>query len=66
MATEFLDNFDVAVIGAGHAGIEAALSAARLGMRTVIFSISLDEKDFFVYNYKKDYRKRTQNYESGN
>lgn len=42
MATEFLDNFDVAVIGAGHAGIEAALSAARLGMRTVIFSISLD------------------------
>ena len=38
----FLDNFDVAVIGAGHAGVEAAVSAARLGMRTVIFSISLD------------------------
>ena len=38
----FLDNFDVAVIGAGHAGIEAALASARLGMRTVIFSISLD------------------------
>ncbi len=42
MSERFLDNFDVAVIGAGHAGIEAALSAARLGMRTVIFSISLD------------------------
>lgn len=42
MSIDFLDNFDVAVIGAGHAGIEAALSAARLGMRTVIFSISLD------------------------
>ena len=42
MAAEFLDSFDVAVIGAGHAGIEAALAAARLGMRTVIFSISLD------------------------
>ena len=42
MSEKFLDNFDVAVIGAGHAGIEAALSAARLGMRTVIFSISLD------------------------
>ena len=42
MSGKFLDNFDVAVIGAGHAGIEAALSAARLGMRTVIFSISLD------------------------
>jgi len=35
-------NFDVAVIGGGHAGIEAALAAARLGMKTVMFSISLD------------------------
>ncbi len=35
-------NFDIAVIGAGHAGIEAALASARLGLRTVIFSISLD------------------------
>ena len=33
---------DVAVIGAGHAGIEAALAAARLGMETVCFSINLD------------------------
>lgn len=40
--TDFLDNYDVAVIGGGHAGIEAALAAARLGMKTVIFSISLD------------------------
>lgn len=35
-------NYDVAVIGGGHAGIEAALAAARLGMKTVLFSISLD------------------------
>ncbi len=34
--------FDVAVIGAGHAGIEAALAAARLGMKTACFSINLD------------------------
>ncbi len=34
--------YDVAVIGAGHAGIEAALAAARLGMRTVCFTINLD------------------------
>ena len=34
--------YDVAVIGAGHAGIEAALAAARLGCRTVIFTINLD------------------------
>lgn len=37
-----LGTYDVAVIGAGHAGCEAALAAARLGMKTVIFSISLD------------------------
>ena len=34
--------YDVAVIGAGHAGCEAALAAARLGMKTLVFSISLD------------------------
>ena len=33
---------DVAVIGAGHAGIEAALAAARLGCRTILFTINLD------------------------
>ena len=33
---------DVAVIGAGHAGIEAALAAARLGLRTILFTINLD------------------------
>jgi tRNA uridine 5-carboxymethylaminomethyl modification enzyme len=41
--TEFsAGQFDIAVVGAGHAGIEAALSAARLGLRTVIFTINLD------------------------
>lgn len=35
-------HYDVAVIGAGHAGIEAALSAARLGCRTVMFTINMD------------------------
>ena len=34
--------YDVAVIGAGHAGCEAALAAARMGMKTVMFSISLE------------------------
>ena len=33
---------DIAVIGAGHAGIEAALAAARLGLRTILFTINLD------------------------
>lgn len=35
-------NFDIAVIGAGHAGIEAALAGARLGLSTVCFTINLD------------------------
>ena len=34
--------FDVAVIGAGHAGIEAALASARLGSKTVVFTINMD------------------------
>ena len=34
--------FDIAVIGAGHAGIEAALAAARMGLKTVCFTINLD------------------------
>ena len=34
--------FDIAVIGAGHAGIEAALAAARMGMKTLCFTVNLD------------------------
>ena len=36
------EKYDVAVIGAGHAGIEAALSSAKLGCKTIIFTISMD------------------------
>ena len=38
----FAGEYDVAVIGAGHAGCEAGLAAARLGMKTLVFSISLE------------------------
>ena len=38
----FADNYDVIVIGAGHAGIEAALASARLGVKTAVFTINLD------------------------
>ncbi len=36
------DQYDVAVVGAGHAGCEAVLAAARLGFRTVLFTVSVD------------------------
>ena len=38
----WMDQYDVCVVGAGHAGIEAAVAAARLGMRTALFTLSLD------------------------
>ncbi|MBQ8768542.1 MAG: tRNA uridine-5-carboxymethylaminomethyl(34) synthesis enzyme MnmG [Oscillospiraceae bacterium] len=40
--TYFAGQCDIAVIGAGHAGIEAALAAARLGCKTILFTINLD------------------------
>ena len=42
MSTYPMGSCDVAVIGAGHAGIEAALAAARLGLHTILFTINLD------------------------
>lgn len=42
MKTYHADTVDVAVVGAGHAGIEAGLAAARLGCKTVVFTINLD------------------------
>ena len=42
MTTYYAGSCDIAVIGAGHAGIEAALATARLGLKTVLFTINLD------------------------
>ena len=39
---ESKDRYDIAVIGAGHAGCEAALAAARLGFQTILFTVSMD------------------------
>lgn len=38
----YLASYDVAVIGGGHAGVEAAVAAARLGARTILFTLTLD------------------------
>ncbi len=42
MSVFFAGQYDIAVIGAGHAGIEAGLAAARLGCRTVVFTVNMD------------------------
>ena len=40
--SEIRESGDICVIGAGHAGCEAALACARLGLETVIFTVSVD------------------------
>ena len=37
-----VENYDIVVIGAGHAGCEAALARARLGLETIVFTVSVD------------------------
>lgn len=42
MEQSFIENYDIVVVGAGHAGCEAALACARLGLETIIFTVSIN------------------------
>src|SRR5579883_608530 len=42
MQTTFTEKYDVVVVGAGHAGVEAAMAAARMGLKTALYTINLD------------------------
>jgi len=42
MVSGFTEKYDVVVVGAGHAGVEAAMAAARMGLKTALYTINLD------------------------
>ena len=50
MCSKFVEeNYDVVVVGAGHAGCEAALACARLGLETIVFTVSVDSIALMPY-----------------
>ena len=48
--SQIVENYDVVVVGAGHAGCEAALASARMGFKTIIFTVSMDSVAFMPCN----------------
>uniref|UniRef100_UPI00359F1EDC FAD-dependent oxidoreductase n=1 Tax=Streptococcus ferus TaxID=1345 RepID=UPI00359F1EDC len=50
MTHTFAENYDIIVIGAGHAGVEAALAASRMGCKTLLATISLEMLAFMPCN----------------
>ena len=40
--SQFTETYDVVVVGAGHAGCEAAMAAARMGLKTALFTLNVD------------------------
>ena len=52
------ENYDVVVVGAGHAGCEAALACARLGLETILFTISVDSIATVSYTHLDVYKRQ--------
>ena len=47
-------NYDIVVVGAGHAGCEAALAGARLGLKTIMFTVSVESIALICLLYTSD------------
>ena len=46
-----VENYDVVIVGAGHAGCEAALASARLGLNTIVFTVSVESIALMPVSY---------------
>ena len=55
-----VEDYDIVVVGAGHAGCEAALAGARLGLNTVMFTVSVDSIASVSYTHLISLRIRPQ------
>ena len=49
-----VENYDVVIVGAGHAGCEAALASARLGLNTIVFTVSVDSIALTLVVHQRD------------
>ncbi len=52
---KFTEQYDVVVVGAGHAGCEASMAAARMGLKTALFTLNVDwAKSLMLWAFNSD------------